>query len=457
MKTYWSPHEKQVEALQSTCFETLYGGARGGGKTDAGMAWLLYDIENPSLRQLVIRRNYEDLKDWIDRAHSFYRPNGATFKLSSKEIEFPSGAKILLGHLKDDGAYTKYQGHEYHRMLIEELTHIPTEELYLKLISSCRSTVPGLEPRVFATTNPGEVGHRWVKKRFVDSVAPGTPMTDHKTGRKRVFVQAKVQDNPTLMERDPGYLKFLDGLPDGLREQWKDGSWDDIEIKGAYYTKVINQARDEMRLCRVEYEPSIPVDTFWDLGINDETAIWFTQRYGREIRVIDCWVDADVSLLEWLSKIRESNYKNLGDFYYPHDVSVREYTTGEQRITTIEKYGKDMGFKARVQPRTHPEDRVHATRMLFNRMYIDVVRCETGLDALRNYRKEYDERNLTYKDKPVHDWASHAADAFGMIGLAYKMKEAEPEKFPHTSHARDPEGWEDIMDEYDPRDKFCPF
>ena len=145
---------------------------------------------------------------------------------------FPSGAKIILGHLKDDGAYAKYQGHEYQRMLIEEITHIPSEELYLKLLASCRSTVPGLRARLFATTNPGEIGHKWVKKRFVDVAAPGTEFTDPVTGRTRMFIQSRVEDNPTLMEADPNYVKFLDGLPDGLREQWREGSWEDIEIKG---------------------------------------------------------------------------------------------------------------------------------------------------------------------------------------------------------------------------------
>ena len=137
-----------------------------------------------------------------------YEPTGADFVKG--EIRFPSGAALILGHLKDDNAYEKYQGHEYHRMLIEELTQIPNEESYLKLISSCRSTIPELRPQVFATTNPGGRGHGWVKKRWKLEKNPKvlTRTTDEESGRTRVFIPAKVDDNPHIMKNDPGYVKL---------------------------------------------------------------------------------------------------------------------------------------------------------------------------------------------------------------------------------------------------------
>lgn len=226
----WKPHPgPQTKVLQCLEDEVGYGGARGGGKTDAGLAWLLYDIQNPKLRALVIRKTGEDLSDWIDRAGQFYgRIKGLTVEVVGRpaEIRFSTGAIIRTGHLRDDNAYEKYQGHEYHRMLIEELTQIPNEERYLKLISSCRSSSADLKPQVFTTTNPGGVGHAWVKKRFVDVAPPGQRYTDADTGRTRIFIPAKVTDNPTLMENDPTYVRFLDGLPGQLRDAWRDGRWD---------------------------------------------------------------------------------------------------------------------------------------------------------------------------------------------------------------------------------------
>ncbi|MFA5314270.1 MAG: hypothetical protein WC375_13300, partial [Methanomassiliicoccales archaeon] len=124
-----------------------------------------------------------------------------------------------------------------------ELTQIVEEESYLKLISSCRSTVDGLSPQVFCTTNPGGPGHGWVKERFIDTAnlvnytyvdedgvikeaKIGTPYVDTKTQQSRIFIPGKVTDNPTLMKKDPGYLMMLEGLPVNLRKAWKDGSWD---------------------------------------------------------------------------------------------------------------------------------------------------------------------------------------------------------------------------------------
>lgn len=429
MKIKWTPHPKQIQALQSLCFETLFGGARGGGKTDCGMAWLLYDFENPKLRQLVIRRNYDDLKDWIDRARSFYADTGAEFTMSTREIVFPSGSKIILGHLKDDAAYTKYQGHEYQRILVEELTHIPSEELYMKLIASCRSTVKGLQPRVFATTNPGEIGHAWTKKRFVTITEPGKVYTDPVSGRTRLFIQSKVEDNPSLMNADPEYVHFLDSLPDGLREQWRLGSWDDVEIKGAYYVKQINQAQNEGRICRIPYEVSIPTDFYWDIGIDDETAIWAVQKWGKEIRFLECWTNSGVSLVENLKMLVLSKYgENIGTMYFPHDIRVRELTTGRTRLETIEKYALEYNFKVEVCSALNPEERVNAARVLFGQYWFDSERCEQGLGALRFYHKEYDEKTLTFRNQPKHDWSSHYADAFSIVALMHQdlVKKTEP-------------------------------
>lgn len=217
----WRPYLHQEKALRSKAYETLFGGSRGPGKTDCGISWLLYDIDNPNLRQLVIRKNADDLSDWIDRATKRYTSMGAKVSGKPATIKFPSGAVIKCGHLKDDQAYTKYQGHEYQRMLIEELTQIPDEKRYLQLISSCRSTIDGLSARIFATTNPGGVGHGWVKERFVDPSKPGEYFKDKISGRLRIFIPATVDDNPALMKNDPDYVKFLDSLRQTDEQLWK--------------------------------------------------------------------------------------------------------------------------------------------------------------------------------------------------------------------------------------------
>lgn len=230
MNTKWIPNPgPQEEALRRIEFEILYGGARGGGKTDAGLVWLMEFIHHPRYRALVIRKNADDLSDWVDRAYRMYKLKGVSIAYRPPILTFPSGAIIRTGHLKDDQAYTKYQGHEYQRMLIEELTQIATETRYLQLVASCRSTIPEIRPQIFCTTNPGGRGHTWVKNRFITDHIPGMPFRDENTGQWRIFIPAKVDDNPILNKVDPGYVKTLEGLKktdEQLWKAWRLGDWD---------------------------------------------------------------------------------------------------------------------------------------------------------------------------------------------------------------------------------------
>ena len=182
-------------------------------------------VANPRYRGLVIRRNYDDLKDWIDRAKFMYRYMNVKVTGNPAQFEFPSGAKIWTGHLSNEDAWTKYLGQEYQKIAIEELTLIPNELDYLRLISSARSTIPGLSAQVFGTTNPGGPGHAWVKARFVD-VSRNETYFDKTSRKSRIFIPSKVTDNPTIMREDPEYIDSLKALPDELRRAWLDGDWD---------------------------------------------------------------------------------------------------------------------------------------------------------------------------------------------------------------------------------------
>lgn len=223
----WIPHRgPQTEALSRSEKELLYGGARGGGKTEAGLAWLAEPeyVGNPLYKGLVLRKNYDDLSDWLARAEKFYS-GIAVIQGKPPIIKFANGSFVRTGHFKDSKTFDKYQGHEYHKILIEELTKvIKSLKDYQKLLSLCRSTVPGLVPQMFLTTNPGGIGHVWTKKYFVDTSCNKT-FIDPISKYSRIFIPAKVEDNPTLMKNDPDYVHFLDSLPDKLKEAWRHGSW----------------------------------------------------------------------------------------------------------------------------------------------------------------------------------------------------------------------------------------
>ncbi len=408
-RVIWRPLPKQEKALLRQENEILFGGSRGGGKTDTGMVWLLYWIQYERYRALVIRRNADDLRDWIDRARTMYAGTGAQFVGNPTEIKFPSGATIRTGHLKDENAYSKYQGHEYQKMLMEELTHIPRESDYESLLGSNRSTIPEIKPQVFATTNPDGPGHDWVKRRWNIPDEPGEKgifVRDPVSSLTRVFIPSRLTDNPKLNEIDKTYeLRLKSIQDDDLRNAWLNGSWADFNMKGTYYSEQVKLLKKEERYTNVPYEMSLPVHTWWDLGVGDATAIGFFQRVGKEWHMID-YYEAEGEGLPFFVRVLQDKHYVYGRHYAPHDIAVRELGSGRSRLETA----MELGLNFEVVKKTSLEDGIDAVRRRLNTLWVDKERCGKFLDAIAQYRKEFNEKMGVYKNKPLHDWTSHASD-----------------------------------------------
>lgn len=178
-------------------------------------------------------------------------------------------------------------------------------------------------------------------------------------------------------------------------------------LKGSYYGKLLEQAEHEGRLCRVPYNPGSAVITAWDLGFSDSTAIWFAQVIGQEVHVIDYYASSGVGLDHYARVLREKGYV-YGDHIFPHDVAVSELGTGTTRLETLRK----LGLPGRILKATRVDDGINAVRMLLPRCWFDLERCESGLDALRMYQRDWDEKAQDFRSSPRHDWTSHGADAF---------------------------------------------
>lgn len=180
-------------------------------------------------------------------------------------------------------------------------------------------------------------------------------------------------------------------------------------VIGAYYGTLLTTAEDEKRITRVPYDPAVPVHTSWDLGIGDSTAIWFLQQVGPEKRAIDYYESSGVGLDHYARVLRDKPYV-YGDTILPHDAEARELGTGKTRVETLAALGiRDV----RVLPRGSVEDRINATRLALPTFWFDAEKCARGLKALRQYRREYDDRLRDFRSRPLHDWSSHAADSFG--------------------------------------------
>jgi len=179
-------------------------------------------------------------------------------------------------------------------------------------------------------------------------------------------------------------------------------------IIGAYYGKLLNDAEGEGRIGNIPYDPSLPVHTIWDLGMRDATSIWFLQQIGREVRLIDYYEASGASLAHYVKALQGKPYV-YGAHILPHDVEVKELGTGITRMETL----KNLGLRnPLIAPRLSVEEGINAVRLLLPRCWFDRQKCAQGLEALKQYRHEYDERLKIFRANPLHDWTSHAADAF---------------------------------------------
>ena len=193
------------------------------------------------------------------------------------------------------------------------------------------------------------------------------------------------------------------------------------------------RAMEDGRITDVPYDPALPVHTAWDLGIGDATAIWWWQITFREIerdgktirepiiRVIDHYECTGQALPHYASVCESKGY-NSGEDWVPHDARVRELGTGRTRVETL----ASLRRKPRLVPDSKREDRINAARLSFDRCWFDAKRCALGLEALRQYQTEYDEDKKTFKDNPLRNWATHSADAFTYMTMAWReLQKAE--------------------------------
>jgi phage terminase large subunit len=191
-------------------------------------------------------------------------------------------------------------------------------------------------------------------------------------------------------------------------------------VEGAYFAAQMLQAESEDRIISVPYDISVEVHTAWDLGVGDSTAIWFYQKVGREIHIIDYYETAGEGLPHYIQVLKQKRYI-YGKHYAPHDIEVRELSSGKTR----REVARGLGIQFEIAPKVSIEDGIEAARTLLPRCYFDQARCDLGLNALRSYHKEWDDKLGTWKQKPVHDWASHGSDAFRYLALSFR----EPRQF----------------------------
>jgi phage terminase large subunit len=198
-------------------------------------------------------------------------------------------------------------------------------------------------------------------------------------------------------------------------------------IPGSIYGKEIEDLEDKKRLTSIPFDPSHLVNTSFDIGYNDDTAIIFFQNIGHQINIIDCFADHNQPFPYYAEILKEKPY-SYGYHLAPHDIEVSEYSSGKTRREVAYQHG----IKFRVVPKTLLDDGIHSVKMILPRCKIDVDHCKPLIDALRHYHRKYSEKDRIFQTKPVRDWSSHYADSFRYLATGFQ-EEKYSQSFKQTT------------------------
>lgn len=320
------------------------------------------------------------------------------YKVTNTDITGANGTRFFFeGLWRNIDSIKSIEGVD--RCWVEEANTV-SEESWKKLIPSIRKS--GSE--IWVSFNP-ELKTDPVYQRFVVKPPPSA-----------IVQKVSWRDNPWLTPEliaEKSHLKATDydeylHVWEGELKQFADG---------AIYGKQLKQAHADKRILRIPIEPSVPVNTFWDLGRNDVMAIWFHQRVGFENRFIDYLENRLVDFDFYVRALKERGYL-YGEHYLPHDVEVVNLGTHNRSRQQILE---DAGVKPIiVVPRIdNVNEGIELTRQKFASCWFDSERCERGLEALANYQYIYDDKYDTFRQTPAHNWASNGADAFRQFGQGY--------------------------------------
>lgn len=401
-------------------YKVLYGG-RGGAKSWGVARALLIEGARRPLRVLCAREFQNSIKDSVHKLLSdqvealdlsgFYEVQQATIRgQNGTEFSF-AGIRHNVANIKS------FEGVDI--AWVEE-AHTVSKASWATLIPTIRKE--GSE--IWVTFNP-ELETDETYQRFIKHPPQGAIIEKLNWTDNPWFPEVLRAEKDALKERDPdAYLTIWEGH---CRQT----------LDGAVYAKELRDATAAGRITAVPYDPSKPVHTFWDLGWADATAVWFAQAVGFEYRVIDYVEDNHKTIGHFLKLLQSKGYV-YGTDYLPHDGASEQQAAGGR---SIQAQMIAAGRTVHIVPKMPPHDGINAARTIFPLCWFDADRCADGLQCLRHYRYERDDETNTWSRKPVHDWASHGADAFRALAVSITNMTKRPLKLAgHSSLVEDRAG-----------------
>lgn len=437
MNIDYSVYPKQLEFIEATgkADEVLYGGAAGGGKSYGQLIdAFIYAMAYKKSKQLILRRTLPELRMSLIRvSRELYSPVIASYKETEKTWTFINGSIIEFGYCDSESDVYRYQSAEYDVIRFDELTHF-TEQMYLYLISRLRGALD--YPRAMkSSTNPGGIGHTWVKSRFIDI---GEPQKIHKCGEtSRLFIPATVFENKVLMKNDPAYVKRLENLSEKDRRQLLCGDWDTNE--GQYFS----EWRRELHVC----EP-FPIPADWtkyfcmDYGLDMLAGYWIAVDPFENAYVYREVYKSGLIISEAAKRILDAQKDDIPSMYIaPPDMWNRRQDTGKSVAEIFFEKNIPL-FKAsndRIQGWYNLKEWLHPRLDEFGetkprlRIFSNCTEVIRTLPALC-----FDEHNPNDVGDKVHEY-THAADALRYWAAAR----------PFYSALQDPEEEEEFAPDYE--------
>jgi len=423
----WKPHSRQEEFVQLpwSIFEGFFGGAAGPGKTECLMMIpILYGwYRHPSFKGLILRRTFSDLeKEFISRSQEYYPLTGAKYNEQKRRWKWPNGAMIQFGHMEHEKDKANYDGAEYNYIGFDELTHF-TESQYLYVtLSRARSTSPDLPAIVRSASNPGNIGHSWVRKRFIEPAREGrkiiietvTDFTGRRVENKRIFIPAHATDNPTLLKNDPGYLARMEMMPENERRAKVYGDW--WLFAGQVFTEFRNERLPGEpanalhvvepfkipdwypRIAHFDWGTSSATAGYWGAVTPDNRCIVYREYYEKNQRVSD-WGNAfrELSIGESIRRIGlcHSAFANRGEEHtlaqqFAHFAGMEPTSSGRDRLGGKMLLHEYLRWKPIVRT---PLDKAQYDEEVAQRLF-RFYGSDKYNDYLRMFEPPADEKNL---------------------------------------------------------------
>jgi phage terminase large subunit len=388
--------EKLRFLFQPARYKVLYGG-RGGAKSWGAARALLIQAAATPLRILCAREYQNSI---VESVHYLLQAQinalglGSFYEVQNSIIRGANGSEFVFVGLHNNVAKIKsFEGVD--RVWVEEAQTV-SKSSWDTLIPTIRKE----RSEIWVTYNP-ELETDETHQRFAVHPPAGA-----------VVAKINWNDNPWFPEtlrREKDELRIRD--PDAYQNIWEGNCR--VALDGAVYARELRQAQAEGRIRAVPYDAAKTVHTFFDLGWADNTSIWFAQTVGSELRLIDYYSDNQMPIQHYINVLQNKGYM-YGTDWLPHDAKAKTLATGR----SVEEIMLAAGRKVRIVPNLSVSDGINAARTVMNRCYFDEQKCAEGLQSLRRYRYEVDGDTKQFSGRPLHDYHSHAADAFRYFAIS---------------------------------------